>query len=402
MRKRKLTDLDDLRDMRRWFAALALVSTSIAACGQPPASPLTRSPSPSAAHSSTTPSRSPTALAAFPVAADVTCPDLSSFGLSRYLERPSDSNRHEAVLCDTHQLDRPLALHDLDSAQTIGFVSDTVIGYVQQSGIDLSHASGAIKTLDLTSQATSLVASQAGFVGPVAWSHDQSMLAYTTYAGSAKDFWLKRGAGPAIALVPPVQVFGRGGTEGDEDLVAFSPDDQFVLFVDTSINRLQVFRTSDGGEAYKAPSGQGGFRTMATWAHQGDHMYFRNDNGIYQWDPTSGISSFASGVKWEYPLFSPDDRYLVYTVWDAAGTTHIVVRDMTNSTTGSSPTMRLSSEFLSNVILLERVTKPCDNQGPCGPFALTEDTRTLRLDSGAEGQLPMPAGWGLDAVLVAH
>ena len=136
---------------------------------------------------------------------------------------------------------------------------------------------------------------------------------------------------------------------------------------------------------------------MATWSHKSDQMYFRNDSGIYRWDPTSGISSFAAGVRWENPVFSPDDRYLAYTVWNSAGTTHVVIRDTTNNQTTSSPPLRLSQEFLSNVVLLEQVTQPCGTEGPCGPFARTGSTRTLRIDSGAEGQLPMPAGWGLDA-----
>lgn len=386
----------------RWLLPLACVSTLMVSCAAP--SPSTIRPSASPGGTAT---RSPAAGAAtpgaFPVATDVTCPDLSSFGLNRFLERPSDFNRKEAVLCDATQPGRPLALHDLDSAQTIGFLSDTVIGYLQQSGNGPSDASSSIKTLDLTSRQVKTVAtSQAAFVGSVGWSHDQSMMAFTTDTGSSHHFWFKRAAGAPTELTSPIQLFGRGGFEGDEGLVAFSPDDQYVLILDTAVYRLQVFRTSDGSAAYTAPSGQGGLRTMATWARKSDQMYFRNDSGVFRWDPTSGISSFAAGVKWEYPLFSPDGSRLVYTVWDSTGMTHIVIRDMANGTTSSSPVWRLSSEFLSNVVLLERVTQACDNQGPCGPFAQTESTRTLRLDSGAEGQLPMPAGWGLDAYVQGH
>jgi hypothetical protein len=387
------------------LAGLALVPTVMVACGQPATSQKGPSPSPGVTGSSTTASASPnpTTLAAFPVATDVTCPDLGPFGLNLYLERPSDYNRHEAVLCVTQQLDRPLALHALDSAQTIGFVSDTVIGYVQQSGNGPPDASGAIKTLDLTSQQVKTVAtSQSGFIGPVAWSHDQSMVAFTTDTGDTHHFWLKRGADEVKALTSPIQLFGRGGIEGDEGLVAFSPDDQYVLFADTAVYRLQVFRTSDGSAAYTAPSGQGGLRTMATWAHKSDQMYFRNDSGIYRWDPTAGISSFAAGVRWENPVFSPDDHYLAYTVWNSAGIAHVVIRDTTNSQTTSSPPSRLSQEFLSNVVLLEQVTQPCGTEGPCGPFNRTGSTSTLRIDSGAERQLPMPTGWGLDAFWQGH
>jgi hypothetical protein len=360
------------------------------------------SPGPGASRSSpaSTPSASSSAaaLAAFPVATDVTCSDLGASGLNRYLERPSDFNRHEAVMCDMRQLDRPLALHALDSARTIGFVSDTSIGFVQQSGTGPSDASGAIKTLDLTSQQVNTVTTtQSGFIGSVAWSHDQSMVAFATDTGDAHHFWLKRGTEAVKALTSPIQLFGRGGIEGDEGLVAFSPDDQYVLFVDTAVYRLQVFRTSDGGAAYTAPSGKGGLRTMATWAHNSDQMYFRNDSGIYRWDPTSGISTFAASVHWENPVFSPDDRYLAYTVWNSAGVTHVVISDLTNNKTTSSPPSRLSQQFLSNVILLEQVTQPCGTEGPCGPFARTGSTRILRIDSGTEGQLPMPAGWDLDA-----
>ena len=381
------------------LAGFALVASFAVSCGQPSASPKTQSPTASLKGSSPAPAASPVAtMASFPVATDVTCPDLSSFGLSRYLERPADYNRHEAVLCDGHQLDRPLALHELDAGQTVGFISNNLIGYLQQTGNGPPDASGAIKTLDLTTQAVKTVAtSQAAFVGAVAWSHDLSTLAYTTDTGSDHHFWLKRGESPANELTSPIQLFGRGGIEGDETLVAFSPDDKYVLFVDTAVYRLEVFRSSDGSVAYTAPSGAGGLRTMATWARKTDQMYFRNDSGIFRWDPASGISSFASGVKWENPLFSMDDSHLVYTVWDSTGMTHIVIRDMATGAMSSSPPWRLSQAFLSNPVLLVRVTTACDNQGPCAPFGQTGETRTFRLDSGGEGQLPMPNGWGLDA-----
>ena len=158
-----------MRSLMR-LGGCALVASFAVSCSQPSASVKTQSPSATATASSSAPASPAATLASFPQATDVTCPDLSSFGLDRYLERPADYNRHEAVLCDVHQLDRPLALHELDAGQTIGFLSSNVIGFLQQSGAGPLGASSVIKTLDLTTQAVKTVATaQSGFFGDVAW-----------------------------------------------------------------------------------------------------------------------------------------------------------------------------------------------------------------------------------------
>jgi len=115
-------------------------------------------------------------------------------------------------------------------------------------------------TLDLTTGQTAELASSKGIALAGSWSADGSSAAYFTDAGGVHHYWLKRGSAAPVEFSTPAQVLGRGGIPDDESLVAFSPDGKYVVVVDTAVNRLQAFRTSDAAQVYAAPSGgAGGF-----------------------------------------------------------------------------------------------------------------------------------------------
>ena len=174
-----------------------------------------------------------------------------------------------------------------------------------------------VTTLNLTTGQTTELASSQGVALAGGWSSDGSIVAYFTDSGGIHHYWLKRGSAALAEFGRPIQVLGRGGSPDDESLVAFSHDGQYVLVVDTAVNRLQGFRTSDGALLYAAPSGgTGGLRTMAVWAHTADRFYFRNNSGVYQWDSASGISSFIAGLRWSTPSLTADDQFVAHAVGD--------------------------------------------------------------------------------------
>jgi hypothetical protein len=223
------------------------------------------------------------------------------------------------------------------------------------------------------------------------WSADGSNVAYFTDSGGFHHYWLKRGSAAPAAFSTSVQVLGRGGTPDDESLVAFSPDSQFVLVVDTAVNRLQAFRTSDGTAVYTAPSGgAGGFRTMAVWAHSGGRFYFRNNNGVYQWDSSSGISSVFAGLKWSTPSLAADDRVVAYAV-GTTSTPHVETRVLSSGAVTAFAPWRDSPVFVSATTLLVHELAPC-NTCEGAAYKWTGKTLVVHTDTRAEADLGI-AGW---------
>src|SRR4029077_19007448 len=103
-----------------------------------------------------------------------------------------------------------------------------------------------VTTLNLTTGQTAELASTPGTALAAGWSADGSTVAYFTDTGGVHRYWLKRGGAAPVAFSTNAPVAGRGGSRDDMLLVAFSPDGQYVLVVDTYVYRLQLFRTSDG------------------------------------------------------------------------------------------------------------------------------------------------------------
>lgn len=371
----------------------------VAGCAQPA---IGGSPPPAQSAASTpSPSPTPTPLNAFPGIPGVTCPDLPSLGLERALLRPVDLNRPDVVLCDARDLAHPRRVAALEGSRSDSFLTGGLIGYVAITGGSASSTpdqfTSILRTVDLTTGRVTDAASAQGTLWGAAWSSDRSMVAYVIDTGDSHHFWLKRGEAPAVTLGPSIPLFGRGGSLDDQFLVSFSPDGQYVLFVDTAVYHLQVFRTSDGVAVYTAPSGgAGGFRTMATWAHQGDTFYFRNNTGVYRWDPSNGIASFAAGLRWFDPAFSSSDRFLAYHVTSADGTPHVEVRDLSGGATVSSSPWRSRPVFLSSTLLLLEEDKACPAEGICPGYVRADTSAVFHLDTHAEAELALD-GWTLDA-----
>ena len=375
---------------------LALLAVILGGCGRtaPPTS-TTASARPSNA------APSPTSLFAFPAASGVACPDLASLGLERALLNAADQNhpdRRDVVLCDARDTAHPRSLQALVGSSSQRFLGRDLIGYVTLKGGGPSSTpdqfTSVVTTLNLTTGQTAELASTAGAALAAGWSADGLTVAYFTDSGAAHHYWLKRGRAAPVAFSTTAPVEGRGGSRDDMLLVAFSPDGQYVLVVDTFVYRLQLFRTSDGTMVYAAPSGgAGGFRTAAVWAHSGDRFYFRNNSGVYQWDSTSGISSIIPGLTWSTPSLTTDDRLVAYAL---ATTTapHVETRVISSGATTAYAPWRDSPVFVGPTTLLVHEEAPCDN---CmGIYSWTGKTLVIHTDTRAESDLGV-TGWQFGA-----
>jgi hypothetical protein len=335
------------------------------------------------------------------VASGVTCPDLASLGLERALLNASDQNhpdRRDVILCDARDRAHPHSLHALEGFANQRFLSRDLIGYVALKGGGPSSTSdqftSVVGTLNLTTGQVAELASTAGAALAAGWSADGSMVGYFTDFGGVHHYWLKRAGAAPVAFGTPAEVAGRGGSRDDMLLVAFSPDSQYVLVVDTFVYRLQLFRTSDGTMVYAAPSGgAGGFRTGAVWAHTGQRFYFRNNSGVYQWDSSSGISSLIPGLTWSTPTLTTDDRLVAYTLGTDRAP-HVEARVMSSGGTTAYAPWRDSPVFVAPTTLLVHEEAPCDN---CmGIYSWTGKTFVVHTDTRAESDLGI-TGWQFGA-----
>jgi hypothetical protein len=381
-------------------SGLALLVVLFAACGQTGKTPATTSSTPSASPSrAATPS--PTPLFAFPAASGVTCPALASLGLERALLNaadPAHPDRRDVILCDVRDPAQPRTLQALVGSTSQAFLGQNLIGGIVLKGGGPSSTSdqftSVLTTLDLTTGQATELASSKGIALAGGWSADGSTAAWFTNSGGVDHYWLKRGSAAPVEFSTPAQVLGRGGIPDDESLVAFSPDGKYVLVVDTAVNRLQAFRTSDAVQVYAAPSGgAGGFRTMAVWAHTGDRFYFRNNSGVYQWDASSGISSFISGLKWSTPSLTADDRFVAYAV-GTTSTPHVETRELSSGVVTSFAPWRDQPVFVAERTLLVWEEAPCNT---CmGIYTWTGKTLVVHTDTRAESDLGI-AGWRFGA-----
>jgi len=378
-------------------SGLALLVVLLAGCGQTPATTGT-TPSVGASKVATP---SPTPLFGFPDASGVTCPDLASLGLKRALLNAADQahpDRRDVILCDVRDAAHPRTLQALLGSTSQTFLDQNLIGYIALKGGGPSSTSdqftSVLTTLDLTTGQTVELASSKGIAQAGGWSADGSTVAYFTDTGGVHHYWLKRGSAAPVEFGTPAQVFGRGGVPDDESLVAFSHSGQYVLVVDTAVNRLQAFRTSDAAQVYAAPSGgSGGFRTMAVWTHAGDRFYFRNNSGVYQWDASSGISSFVSGLKWSTPSLTADDRFVAYAV-GTTSTPHVEIREMSSGVVTSFAPWRDQPVFVGETTLLVWEEAPCNT---CmGIYNWTGKTLVVHTDTRAESDLGI-MGWRFGA-----
>jgi hypothetical protein len=304
-------------------------------------------------------------------------------------------DRRDVVLCDARDAAHPRTLQALkgwSGNQT--FLRQDLIGYIVLKGGGPSSTSdqftSVLTTLNLTTGQTSELASSQGVALAGGWSSDGSMVAYFTDSGGVHHYWLKRGSAALAEFGTPIQVLGRGGSPDDESLVAFSHDGQYVLVVDTAVNRLQVFRTSDGAASYSAPSGgAGGLRTMAVWAHTADRFYFRNNSGVYQWDSSSGISSFIAGLKWSTPSLTADDRFVAYAV-GTSSTPHVETRELSSGTVSAFAPWRDSPVFVAAMKLLVHEEAACNT---CmAAYNWSGKTLLVHTDTHAEADLGI-TGW---------
>jgi hypothetical protein len=132
---------------------------------------------------------------------------------------------------------------------------------------------------------------------------------------------------------------------------------------------------------------------MAVWSHTADRFYFRNNSGVYQWDASSGISSFIPGLKWSMPSLTADDRTVAYAL-GTESTPHVETRVLSSGATTAFAPWRDSPVFVAATTLLVHEEAPCNT---CmGRYNWTGKTLVVHTDTRAESDLGI-TGWQMGA-----
>ena len=273
------------------------------------------------------------------------------------------------------------------------FVSAQKIAYV-----DASTPSIRIMTFDLSTRASTADVTVTGFVPAFAYSHSGSMLAYLLHDASNKPSLHIRRGGQETSLNLNA-IAGRGVGRDDELRLEYSPDDKYLLMVDTFVGnqgqapetgQFLVLRTADNTVAFLPPAGTSANATMATWARHSNRVYYRDAVGVRTWDAeVHSVGTLASGLHWYDPAPSPDDRWLAYTDIDTNFVPHVKLYDLQGNqsvTTATAP--RSHPIFITGDTLWYLEEQACTSECLGGPSQPSGKVFAYSLTSKSETTLP--------------
>lgn len=273
------------------------------------------------------------------------------------------------------------------------FVSAQKIAYV-----DAGSPSSRIMTFDLSTRASTADLTANGYVPAFAYSHDGSVLAYLLHDSSNRASLHVRRSGQDTSLnlnaIP-----GRGIGRDDEVRLEYSPDDQYLLVVDTFVGnqgqapetgQFLVLRAGDNSVAFLPPSGVSANATMASWARHRDRLYYRDAVGVRTWDAEiHTVGTLAGGLHWYDPAPSADDRWLAYTDIDTHSVPHVQLYDLQgNQTLTTSPAPRSHPIFISGDTVWYLEEQACTSECLGGPSQTSGRVFAYNLTSKSEATLP--------------
>jgi hypothetical protein len=292
------------------------------------------------------------------------------------------------VLADVTDATHPKTLCTLSGAWTPQLVTQRMVSWSATEN-PAQTGESMLLTLDMFSNTITVVAKWQGGMfldGLLAWSPDESSIAYVTSDANAVNLHLLSGGGDrSVATLGAVP--GRGvNPDQDDAFLGFSADGMYFALVQTFTSsgaQLQIRRTKDGTLAYSQPAG-----TMATWSTTGSKLYFREPNlsTIHQWDPSTGVSTlFGLQQAWIRPSTDAGDDNVAYTVRDTTGDPHVWIYGHDGRSGGELGNIRSTQGFLnaSAVFLVEE--QSCNPN--CGPGPATQpDGKTFTYDLGTQSE----------------
>jgi hypothetical protein len=273
------------------------------------------------------------------------------------------------------------------------FVSAQKIAY-----IDSNSASSRIMTFDLSTRASAADVTVGCCVPAFAYSHDGSMLAYLLHDSANKPSLHVRRGGHETSLNLNA-IAGRGVGRDDEVRLEYSPDDKYLLMVDTFVGnqgqapetgQFLVLRAADNTVAFLPPSGTSANATMATWGRHINRLYYRDAVGVRTWDAeVHSVGTLAGGVRWYDPAPSSDDRWMAYTDIGTQFVPHVKLYDLQgNQSATTSPAPRSHPIFITRDTIWYLEEQVCTGECMGGPSQPSGKVFAYNLTSKSETSLP--------------
>lgn len=337
--------------MRRFGVVVVVLALLLGACGRGPTESSGTSQTPTST-SAQSPSGTPRPESAGRVAF-----------IPGFVDDVAEGDRRDVWLYDLNSGSRRKVADDGRETDNDDprFRFKEVLTYVTRSG----DGPSVVFALDLISgERRELFRSES--IVSMDWSRDGSSAAWL--AGTRLS--IRRAADGQtkdIALPPYPTDYGRGGGPEDEQLVAWSPDGEMILIIDTARccygeREETVFIVRRDGELIASKRG-----TFARWSNDGNLVYFRDFGDAS--DKRLQVLDVATGNVKRLPVEtafrlapSPDGRFLAYD--DDGDTPRIHVYDLQTGTRrmlGSG----LAPLWLSGTTLAATRTRPCRSPDEC-------------------------------------
>lgn len=287
------------------------------------------------------------------------------------------------------------------------FIATQKIAYIDAT----NEMASRIVTVDLSTHANTTEVTANGFVPAFAISHDGAMLAYLVHDAQSNVVLHQRQGGHDLTVsLNPIR--SREITRDDEVRLEYSPDDKYLLMVDTYVGnqgqapqtgQLLVLRVSDLSVIFFPPSGVSANATMATWARHTDRLYYRDAIGVRTWSVDDhGVSTLVTGLHWYDPASSPDDRWLAFTDIDAQFVPHVRLYDLqTNQVIATTTAARSHPIFITGSAIWYLEEQHCQGECMQGPSQSSGKVLAYGFDSKQESALPFNDVHALSQLAVA-
>ena len=287
------------------------------------------------------------------------------------------------------------------------FIAAQKMAYVDTT----DQMTSRIRTVDLSTHASTTEVSANGYVPAFAFSHDGSLLAYLVHDQQSKaSLHQRRGGQDHVYNLNPIP--GRGSTRDDEVRLEYSPDDKYLLMVDTYLGnqgqapetgQFLVLRSSDLSVAFVPPAGISSNATMATWARHMNRLFYRDAIGVRTWTAEDhNIGTLVAGLHWYDPAPSADDRWLAFTDIDTQFVPHVRLYDLqTNQIAATVSAARSHPIFITAASLWDLEEQPCQSECLAGPSQTSGKAFAYALDSKRESSLPFSDVHTLSQLAVA-
>jgi hypothetical protein len=255
------------------------------------------------------------------------------------------------------------------TASRISYMVETVDGY------------WAMYVADLISGKTTLarnLGQDSGYLWALAWSPDGKSLTYV----SANHWRIRSAAGDFVLATLGTDLGYNFDFNSDSRMVGFSADGRY-LAIDQSIDLgtkhdangyyivkgalFKVIRVSDRKVVYSRKDG-----TMATWAGDGAHLFFRVGSGLAEWDPINAARLVVPGLAWIDPVAGPDGTRIAYETIDSKGNhfaAEVRLSDQPLQSLSLSSQPRMNVTFMTATLVWYAGESPCS--GPCPGYGET-------------------------------